>query len=325
MNRAVPPACSVSQVITALAGGVGAAKLLRGLVPVLRPGEVTAIVNTGDDTEVHGLHVSPDLDTVSYTLSGRSDDVRGWGLADETWTVMDALELLGGETWFRLGDRDLATHLYRTRRLAEGATLSAVTTELCSALGVPARLIPMSDDPVRTRMLLVDGPEVPFQDYFVRLGHQVPVRSVRFEGADSAVPAPGVLEAIESADAVVICPSNPIVSIGPLLAVAGIADAVRKRRSSVVAISPIVAGAALKGPADRLLSELGHEPSVVGVARIYRELASTLIIDEADESLAQQVERAGMRCVVAPTIMASPQLSADLATRALHEASAHAG
>ena len=318
-----PPVASRA-VITALAGGVGAARFLRGLVPVLGPDEVTAIVNTGDDTVVHGLYVSPDLDTVAYTLSGRSDDVRGWGLAGETWTVMEALEELGSETWLRLGDRDLATHLYRTERLADGATLSEVTTELCDAFGVPARLIPMSDDPVRTRMTLADGPEVAFQDYFVKMAHQVPVRSVRFEGAEASSPAPGVLEAVESAQAVLICPSNPIVSIGPLLSVPGIADAVRARRSNVVAISPIVAGAALKGPADRLMSELGHESSVVGIARIYSEFASTLIVDEADASHADEVELAGMRCVVAPTIMASLELAADLARRALYEATTSA-
>ncbi len=213
--------------ITALAGGVGAAKLLRGLVPAVGAGEVTAIVNTGDDTIMHGLHISPDLDTVSYTLSGRSDEERGWGLADETWTVMDALEKLGGDSWMRLGDHDLATHLYRTNRLTQGATLSEVTSELCSVLGVPARLIPMSDDPVRTRMQLSGGPEIAFQDYFVRLRHSVPVSSVRYDGAGDAAPAPGVLDAIRDGDAVIICPSNPILSIGPLLAVPGIADAVR--------------------------------------------------------------------------------------------------
>jgi LPPG:FO 2-phospho-L-lactate transferase len=238
---------------------------------------------------------------------------------------MEALEQLGGETWFRLGDRDLATHLYRTGRLAEGATLSQVTRELVSALQVPATLLPMSDDPVRTWMSLEDGPEVAFQDYFVRLHHQMPVRSVRFEGAESALPAPGVLEAIETAETIVICPSNPIVSIGPLVAVPGIADAIRKRRSDVVAVSPIVAGAALKGPADHLMAELGHEPSVVGVARIYSDLASTLIIDEADRSLAGEVESTGLRCVVAPTVMANHQLSVELANRVLQEASARAG
>jgi LPPG:FO 2-phospho-L-lactate transferase len=314
--------------ITAIAGGVGAAKMLRGLVPAVAPQQVTAIVNTGDDTVVHALHVSPDLDTVAYTLSGRSDDERGWGLAGETWSAMDALEALGGETWFRLGDRDLATHLYRTERLLEGATLSEVTAELCAAMGVPARLIPMSDDPVRTRLMLDDGPdaelEVAFQDYFVRLRHDVPVTSVRFDGAESSRPAPGVIEAIAGAEAVVVCPSNPIISIGPILAVPGIADALRSRRESVVAISPIVAGAALKGPADHLMAELGHEPSVVGVARIYADFASTLLIDDADGALAEDVERAGMRCIVTATVMSDHHLAVELATQALRAANPRA-
>jgi LPPG:FO 2-phospho-L-lactate transferase len=285
-------------------------------------GRVTAVVNTGDDTVMHGLHISPDLDTVAYTLSGRSDDERGWGLAGETWVVMEALERLGGETWMRLGDHDLATHLYRTNRLGEGATLSEVTRELCSALGVPARLLPMSDDPVATRIQLSEGPEIAFQDYFVRLRHQVPVSSVRFDGASDARPAPGVLDAIRTADALIICPSNPILSIGPLLAVPGIADAVTSRRDDTVAISPIVAGAALKGPADRLMKELGHDSSVVGVARIYRDLAATLVIDEADRSSAADVEREGMRCVVTKTVMTDRARAIDLANRALEAVSA---
>ena len=250
--------------ITALAGGVGAARLLRGLVRVVAPDEVTAVVNTGDDTELHGLHISPDLDTVTYTLAGLNDDERGWGLAGETWRVMDSLERLGGETWFRLGDHDLATHLYRTQRLAEGATLSQVTAEITQSLGVDVPLLPMSDDPVRTRLTLLGGPEVSFQEYFVGHRHAVAVSSVRFAGAEAAGPAPGVLDAIAGAEVVVVCPSNPIVSIGPLLAVPGIADALRARRDQVVAVSPIVAGAALKGPADRLMAELGHEATVVG-------------------------------------------------------------
>jgi LPPG:FO 2-phospho-L-lactate transferase len=307
-------------VITALAGGVGAAKLLRGLVGGPDAGAVTAIVNTGDDTIMHGLHISPDLDTVSYTLSGRSDDDRGWGLSDETWVVMETLEKLGGDTWMRLGDHDLATHLYRTNRLSEGATLSEVTHELCSALGVPARLLPMSDDPVRTRIQLADGPEIAFQDYFVRLRHAVAVSGVRFDGAGAARPAPGVIEAIGGAEALIICPSNPILSIGPLLSVPGIPDAVRSRRESTVAISPIVAGAALKGPADRLMQELGHEPSVVGVARIYRDLASTLVVDEADASLAADVEKEGLRCVVTPTVMSDRARTVALANTAVREA-----
>jgi LPPG:FO 2-phospho-L-lactate transferase len=303
--------------ITALAGGVGAARLLRGLVGVVPPADVTAVVNTGDDTVLHGLLICPDLDTVTYTLAGMNDDERGWGLAGESWTVMDALERLGGESWFRLGDRDLATHLYRTQRLADGASLSEVTAEITTALGIGARLLPMSDDPVRTRLTLVDGPEVAFQEYFVRRQHAVAVASVRFVGAESCRAAPGVLAALTDSDIVVICPSNPVVSVGPLLAVPGIADILRQRRSRVVAVSPIVAGAALKGPADRLMAELGVEPSVVGVAQIYAEVAGTLVIDESDESLAGAVEALGVRCVVAPTVMRTVDDSRRLSTTVL--------
>jgi len=301
-------------VITALAGGVGAARLLRGLVRVVAPGEVTALVNTGDDTELHGLHISPDLDTVTYTLAGLNDDDRGWGLAGETWTVMDSLERLGGETWFRLGDQDLATHLFRTQRLSTGATLTQVTAEITEALGVSVRLLPMSDDPVRTRLTLVDGPEVSFQEYFVGRRHAVAVTSLRFVGAETARPAPGVLGAIADAEVVVVCPSNPIVSIGPLLAVPGIADTLAARRSEVVAVSPIIAGVALKGPADRLMAELGHEPTVVGVARIYADVVGTLVIDEVDAASAEAIEACGVRCVVAPTVMHSPDHAATLAS-----------
>ena len=305
--------------ITALAGGVGAARLLRGIVRVLPASEVTAVVNTGDDTVLHGLHISPDLDTVTYTLAGLNDDDRGWGLAGDTWNAMGALERLGGETWFRLGDRDLATHLYRTERLARGAPLSQVTAEIVRALGVGARLLPMSDDPVRTRLRLAGGPEISFQDYFVRRGHDVEVEAVSFEGAARSEPGPGVVEAIRRARTVVICPSNPVVSIGPILAVPGITDALSARREDVVAISPIVAGAALRGPADRLLAELGHEPSVVGVARFYADVAATLVVDEADAHLAADVESAGTRCVVAQTVMHTPDHAATLASAVLRE------
>lgn len=304
-------------VLVALAGGVGAARLLSGLVQVMDPAEITAIVNTGDDMVLHGLHISPDVDTVTYTLAGMDNRQTGWGLAGETWAAMGELEKLGGQSWFRLGDRDLATHLYRTQRLSEGASLSEVTAELADARGVAVRLLPISDDPVRTRLTL-EGPagedpvEVDFQDYFVKLGHGVPVRAVRFQGADSARPGPGVLEAIAAADLLVACPSNPVVSIGPLLAVPGVLEALVARRSEVVAVSPIVAGAALKGPADRLLTELGHESSVVGVARLYAPWAGTLVIDEADAGLASRVEAEGVRCIVAPTVMSSPERAAIL-------------
>jgi LPPG:FO 2-phospho-L-lactate transferase len=230
---------------------------------------------------------------------------------------MDALERLGGESWFRLGDRDLATHLYRTQRGADGASLSEVTAEITTALGIGARLLPMSDDPVRTLLTLVDGPEIAFQEYFVRRQHAVAVTSVRFVGADSCRAAPGVLPALTDSDVVVICPSNPIVSVGPLLAVPGIADILRRRRSQVVAVSPIVAGAALKGPADRLMAELGVEPSVVGVAQIYAEVAGTLVIDEADASLAGAVEALGLRCLVTPTVMRTIDDSRRLSTTVL--------
>ncbi|MGO9456056.1 MAG: 2-phospho-L-lactate transferase [Acidimicrobiales bacterium] len=301
----------------ALAGGVGAARLLSGLVQVIDPTRITAVVNTGDDMVLHGLHISPDIDTVTYTLAGLDNKETGWGLAKESWVVMEELASLGGQAWFRLGDRDLATHLYRTQRLAEGATLSDVTAELASARGVRVHLVPVSNDPVRTLLTLAEpdpeGPaEVSFQDYFVRRRHDVAVRHVRFEGAAAARPAPGVLEAVAGAELIVACPSNPVVSIGPLLAVPGVQAALEARRPDVVAVSPIVAGAALKGPADRLLAELGHESSALGVARLYAPWAGTLVIDEADAALAQAVEAEGLRCVVAPTVMSSPAAAAAL-------------
>ncbi|HEX2040391.1 MAG TPA: 2-phospho-L-lactate transferase [Acidimicrobiales bacterium] len=301
----------------ALAGGVGAARLLRGLVAVVPPSEITAVVNTGDDVVLHGLHVSPDLDTVTYTLAGAVNPETGWGLAGESWAAMEALERYGGLTWFRLGDRDLATHLYRTQRLREGASLSTVAAEIARAWGLEVRLLPMSDDRVETRVGIAGEGEVGFQEYFVGRRHSVPVSAVRFAGAEAASPAPGVLDALAAADRVVVCPSNPVVSIGPLLAVPGLRDAVATRRADVVAVSPIVAGAALKGPADRMLAELGHEPSVVGVARLYAELASTLVIDEADEGLADAVESTGMRCVVAPAVMRTADDAAALARTVL--------
>jgi LPPG:FO 2-phospho-L-lactate transferase len=294
--------------------------MLSGLIGVVPPSTVTAVVNTGDDTVLHGLHISPDLDTVTYTLAGMDNRQTGWGVAGETWTVMDALAELGGESWFRLGDRDLATHLYRTERLGAGATLSEVTAEIAARRHIGVHLCPMTDDPVRTRLTLAEatelgpaGTEVGFQDYFVRLHHGVAVRSVRFAGAESARPAPGVLDALAQAERIVVCPSNPIVSIGPLLAVPGILAALAPRRDDVVAVSPIIAGAALKGPADRLMAELGAEASVVGVARLYAPWVGTLVVDEADRSHAAAVEAEGVRCVVAPTIMDSPGRAAALA------------
>lgn len=302
---------------TVLAGGVGAARFLSGLVQVIEPSTVTAVVNVGDDTVLHGLHISPDIDTVTYTLAGAINPETGWGLRDETWKAMDMVEHYGGPAWFRLGDRDLGTHLYRTGRLSEGARLSTVTAEIAESWGLAVTLLPATDDPLRTMVTVASEGEIGFQDYFVGRQHAVAVTGLRFDGADRARPAPGVLEAIEDGDLVVIAPSNPLVSIAPVLAVPGIREAVRGARSRTVAISPIVAGAALKGPADRMLRELGHEASVVGVAKLYADIAAALVIDEADASSAPDVEAAGMRCVVVPTIMSSPEAAAALARATL--------
>jgi len=275
--------------------------------------DVTVVVNTGDDVVLHGLHVSPDIDTVTYTLAGAINPETGWGLTDETWTVMQALERYGGITWFRLGDRDLATHLYRSQRLGDGATLSDVTAEVASAWDLGIRLLPMSDDTVATRLDVEGEGEVGFQDYFVRMKHDVTVKAVRYAGAETADAAPGVLDALAEATRVIICPSNPILSIAPIRAVNDVDAALAARREDVVAVSPIVAGAALKGPADRIMSELGIEPTVVGVARLYAPVAGTLVVDEADAGLAPAVEAADVRCVVAPTVMHGPREAADLA------------
>ena len=300
--------------IGALAGGVGAARMLRGLASVRDPQSITAIVNTGDDLVLHGLAISPDLDTVTYTLAGANNDELGWGLAGETWRVMDALERFGGETWFRLGDTDIATHLYRTQRLREGAALSTVTDEITRAWKTEVSLIPMTDDPVATRVVVEGEGEISFQEYFVARRHAIAVTAVRFDGAGSATAAPGVLAVLRAAERIIVCPSNPIVSIGPILAVPGISDALAARRKDVVAVSPIIAGAALKGPADRLMTELGYEATVVGVARLYAQFVGTLVIDIADAALADAVEAEGVRCMVAPTIMRGPNEAAALAT-----------
>ncbi|MDP1819874.1 MAG: 2-phospho-L-lactate transferase [Acidimicrobiales bacterium] len=287
-----------------LAGGVGAARLLAGLIQVRPPEDLTAVVNVGDDVVLHGLHVSPDIDTITYTLAGAIDPERGWGLAGETWHAMEGLRRFPlARSWFDLGDRDLATHLYRTDRLGAGASLTEVSAEIATAWELGCRLLPVTDEPLQTMVTVADEGEIGFQEYFVRRHHDVVVEAVRFAGAEAATPGPEVLGAIADAERVVIAPSNPIVSIEPLLVVPGVRAAVEARRPDTVAVSPIVAGAALRGPADRLLRELGHESSVVGVARLYAPLAATLVVDEADAGQAAAVEAAGMRCVVGPTIM----------------------
>jgi LPPG:FO 2-phospho-L-lactate transferase len=309
--------------LVALAGGVGAARVLRGLVRVVPPEEVVAVVNTADDDTFHGLHVSPDLDSVTYTLAGAEHPEQGWGLAGETFATMDAMERYGAATWFRLGDRDLATHLHRTELLRHGATLSEATVAITRAWGIRSLLLPMSDDPVSTRITVRSGPgehetaELPMQEWFVRERSQPPVVSVRFEGAERARPAPGVLEALDRADTVVICPSNPVISIGPVLAVPGVRDVLRRRRDRVVGVSPIVAGAPVKGPADRLMEPLGIEVSCVGVAQTYADVCATLVIDAGDASRAADVEARGVRAVVADTLMTDARVAAALARHTL--------
>lgn len=310
--------------ITVVSGGVGAARFLRGLLAAVDPAAVTAVVNTGDDTQLHGLSISPDLDTITYTLADATDPVRGWGLRDETWTAMSALERYeavrptgsaAATRWFNLGDQDLATHFYRTARLDEGATLTEVTAEISAAWRLGLRLLPMSDQRHTTIVTTTTEGDVSFQDYFVRLRHGVPISAIRFEGAGELTAQSRT--ALGDAHVVVIAPSNPLVSIAPIRSLAGTDDILTGRRDSVVAVSPIVGGAAIKGPADRMLTELGHEASVVGVARLYAPIASALVIDPVDAHLADAVEAAGMRCVVTPSIMSTPEVARSLAEATL--------
>jgi LPPG:FO 2-phospho-L-lactate transferase len=308
-------------VLATLAGGVGAARFLNGLVRAVPPSEVVAIVNTADDDEFHGLYVSPDLDSVTYTLAGASNAVQGWGLEGETFATLDALARYDVPTWFRLGDKDIATHLFRTQRLHAGAPLSAVTAEIAQAWGLELRLLPMTDDRVRTR-ITVERPdgravELAMQEWFVGERAESPVVSVRFDGAATARPGPGVLEALDTADTIVICPSNPVISIGPILAVPGIRDALVARRERVIAISPIVGGAPVKGPADRLMAPLGIDVSCVGIAREYAPFCAALVIDAVDAHLAPAVEAAGVRAIVTDTMMRSPEIATELARRTL--------
>ncbi len=307
--------------LVALAGGVGAARFLRGLVRVVPPEAVTVVVNTADDEVFHGLYVCPDLDTVTYTLAGAEHPEQGWGLAGETFVTMDALDRYGQDTWFRLGDRDLGTHIYRTERLAEGATVSEVSAEIAAAWGVVPRLLPMTDDRVATRVTVrrEDGADeiLAMQEWFVRERANPPVVAVEFDGIATARPSPGVLAALEAAETILICPSNPVISIGPILAVPGVRDVLVRRRDRVVGVSPIIAGAPVKGPADRLMGPLGIEVSCVGVARAYADFCGTLVIDSGDEHRAREVEAAGVHAVVADTLMTDARVAAALARHTL--------
>jgi len=313
--------------VSVVCGGVGAARFLRALEGVYPAEHTVGVVNTGDDTVLHGLAISPDIDTITYTLASAIDPDRGWGLREETWRAMQALARYAAvrpvgssaaPTWFNLGDQDLATHFYRTARLAEGATLTQVTAEITAAWGLAQRLLPMSDQRVSTMVTLrEEGIEVPFQEYFVQRQHAVPIAAVRFAGADSAALTSSAASALRDSELVVVAPSNPLVSIAPLRALTGFDQLLHDRRDTVVAISPIVGGAALKGPADRMLQELGLEASVVGVARLYAHIAGTLVIDPVDQALAPAVEAAGMRVVVTPSVMADPAVGRELARRTL--------
>jgi LPPG:FO 2-phospho-L-lactate transferase len=301
--------------IVALAGGVGSARFLSGLLDVVAPNDVVVVGNTGDDDWFHGLRVCPDLDSVTYTLAGANNPETGWGLAGETFATLGALARYGSPTWFNIGDRDFATHLFRTQRLREGAPLSQVTAEITRAWGLQLSLVPMSDDDVATIVTAStpDGPvDFALEEWFVRERCEPPVISVRYDGAADARPAPGVLDAIARADAVVIAPANPILSIAPILAVPGIRDAVAAH-PRVVGVSNLIAGAAVKGPADRMLADLGIEASCVGVAEGYRDLLDAFVIDREDAARAPEVEALGVRTVVTDTLMIDRSVAASLA------------
>lgn len=305
--------------VVALAGGVGGAKLAHGLAAVLGSGDLKIVVNTADDEEFHGLLVCPDHDTVLYTLAGLADRERGWGLADDTWSATQMLARLGEPTWFALGDRDLALHLHRTMRLRQGAGLTDVNLGIQRALGVSTPILPMTDDRVRTRVRTPEG-WLSFQDYFVRRHQEPEVLEVAFEGIDGARPTPEVADALAEAEAVVICPSNPFVSVGPILAVPGMRDllaAARARGVRAAAVSPLVGGRALRGPADRMAVSLGFEASASGIARLYAGLADALLVDEVDRSEAPAIAALGIEPVVGPTVMTDDTSRAALAAAAM--------
>jgi LPPG:FO 2-phospho-L-lactate transferase len=303
--------------VVALAGGVGAARFLRGLLRATPPDQIVAIVNTGDDREFYNVHVSPDLDIVTYTLAGVVDTQLGYGLAGDTFTLVDGLAKLGHETWFHLGDRDYANCLHRTLRLARGAGLAQITDELRRAHGLETPIVPMSEDACPTLVELEDGRKIHFEEYLVRHGAPEGVRGVDLSAAAKASPAPGVLEALHSARAVLVCPSNPVVSIGPILAVPAIREAIAESSAPVVAVSPIIGGAAVKGPAAQLMRGTGSEVSARGVARLYREIADGLVIDRKDAGQVDDVEALGLECRAVDTLMVDLEVSAELARTAL--------
>jgi LPPG:FO 2-phospho-L-lactate transferase len=298
--------------ITVLAGGVGGGRLLQGLVQVVSQREVTVISNTGDDLEMFGLHVSPDIDIVTYHLAGLSPDEQGWGLAGDTFATLEALERFGHPSWFHLGDHDLATNLHRTFLLKQGRTLSQATAEIARAFGLEVTVLPMTDDRVRTRVVTDEG-ELDFQDYMVRRQADSHVKGVRYEGVLEAKPAPGVIEAITEAEGVILAPSNPIASIGPILAVPGVRGALVQTKARVAAVSPIVGGAVIKGPADRMLSGMGMEVSAWQVGWLYEDFLDCLVIDLADAGDERRIRGLGLEVVVTDTIMRDAERKAALA------------
>ena len=298
--------------ITVLAGGVGASRFLQGLYQVEDPASISVISNTGDDVEMFGLHVSPDTDIVLYALAGAVNPETGWGLTGDTFAVVDQLQRFGYERWFNLGDRDLAMAIHRTRLLHEGAPMHEIVAGLARAWGLDCTVLPMTNEPVRT---MITGPEgeLAFQEYMVRLRTELDVRSIRFAGIEQAKPAPGVIDALSGAKAVILAPSNPFVSIGPILAVAGVRDALEQTKAVRVAISPIIAGQVVKGPAAKMMTTLGYEVSALGVAKIYDGLVDLFVLDEQDRALAPRVEALGMRVLVTDTMMTSMERKAELA------------
>lgn len=307
----------------ALAGGVGGAKLALGLSRALAPEHLAIAVNTGDDFDHLGLRICPDLDTVMYTLAGIANRETGWGIDGETWHFLDGLERLGGETWFRLGDRDLATHVERTRQLQDGGTLSSVTAGLANRLGIRHTIVPMTDDDVRTVVLTKQG-SLPFQDYFVRLRCEPAITGFEFEGADDAKPSPGVMAALRSdgLDAVIICPSNPYVSVAPMFAIPEIQDRILSAGAPVIAVSPIVGGRAIKGPAAKMMKDLGINPSAQAIAEHYRGLVSGMVIDTADADQAADIEKLGLSVRVTDTIMSTDDRKEVLADEVIEFANA---
>jgi LPPG:FO 2-phospho-L-lactate transferase len=298
---------------------VGAAKFIRGLVRRIDPARLTVVVNTGDDENFYGLHVSPDIDTVTYTLAGAVNRAQGWGLDGESFNVLPALERFYGKPWFGLGDRDLATHLYRTERMRQGASLSQITAEIARAFKVKSQILPMSDERVRTFVKLRGRRAIPFQEYFVRGRARGDVEKIELRGIADARPTAAVLDAIRKSSAVILAPSNPFVSLGPILQLTGVREALRQVKSRVAAISPIVGGKTIKGPADKMLRGLGMEVSPLGVARLYRDIVGLFVLDRADARYLEPIERLGMRAIAADTIMTIPARAAALAKVVLQE------